>query len=134
MDVVQQPKLAFHGVDIINLQFSASSIREENLEIKITCDPKVFYPEDRERMFNIIMDLSLEDGKYFDLKLQAIGTFEFGEDVDLEMKKQLVDANAPAIMFPYIRSFITTLTSNMGNTVGPLVIPTQFFSGEIERV
>jgi len=34
-------------------------------------------------------------------------------------------------MFPYVRSFITTLTSNLGDVTGSLVIPTQFFQGDL---
>jgi len=37
-------------------------------------------------------------------------------------------------MFPYIRSFISTLTANLGSVVGTLVIPTQFFKGELEVI
>jgi preprotein translocase subunit SecB len=37
-------------------------------------------------------------------------------------------------MFPYVRAFITTLTTNLGNVTNPLIIPTQFFKGELEEV
>jgi len=50
------------------------------------------------------------------------------------LKKVFVNINAPAIMFPYVRAFITTLTTNLGNVTSPLIIPTQFFKGELEEV
>ena len=37
-------------------------------------------------------------------------------------------------MFPYIRSFISTLTANLGNVTGPLTIPIQFFNGVLEEI
>lgn len=37
-------------------------------------------------------------------------------------------------MFPYIRSFITTLTANLGDVTGTLTIPTQFFKGELKEI
>jgi preprotein translocase subunit SecB len=52
----------------------------------------------------------------------------------VNLKKVFVDINAPAIMFPYVRAFITTLTTNLGNVTSPLIIPTQFFKGELEEV
>ncbi len=37
-------------------------------------------------------------------------------------------------MFPYVRAFVTTLTSNLGNVTGSLTIPTQFFHGELPEI
>ena len=37
-------------------------------------------------------------------------------------------------MFPYVRAFITTLISNLGNVTGTLVIPTQFFQGDLPEI
>ncbi len=134
MEVKNQTKLAFHGVDIINVSFNAFSPRNENVEIKINCTPKVFLPTDKNNFFKIIMEIELIDEKLFELGLRAVGTFELEEGIDAELRKSFINSNAPAIMFPYVRSFISTLTANMGNVVGTLVIPTQFFSGELEEI
>lgn len=69
-----------------------------------------------------------------DLFIVALGTFELKGDFDEKTKKSFVNINAPAIMFPYLRSFISTLTSNLGNVTGTLTIPTQFFKGELEEI
>ncbi len=52
--------------------------------------------------------------------------------MDDEKKKNFINANAPAIMFPYIRAFVTTLTSNIGLGMAPIVIPPHFFKGALE--
>jgi len=33
-----------------------------------------------------------------------------------------------------VRSFITTLTASLGNVTGSLVVPTQFFQGDLPEV
>lgn len=134
MEVSKQTKLTFHGVDILNVNFNAIAPRQGELNIDINCKPKVFYPLDNRNFFRIVMDIELKDERFFALAIRAIGNFELDTEINDELRKIFVNSNAPAIMFPYIRSFITTLTANLGNVVGPLLIPTQFFKGEIEEV
>lgn len=134
MEVAKQTKLTFHGVDILNVNFNAIAPREGELKIDINCIPKVFYPLDNRNFFRIVMDIELKDERFFELVIRAIGNFELDSELNDELRKIFVNSNAPAIMFPYIRSFISTLTANLGNVVGPLLIPTQFFKGEIEEI
>ena len=79
------------------------------------------------------MDISLVANEFFELSLIAIGHFKFDNDIEESQKKDFVNANAPAIMFPYVRAFITTLTSNLGSVTMPIILPTQFFNGELEE-
>lgn len=134
MDVTKQTKLTFHGVDILNVNFHAIAPREGELKIDINCIPKVFYPLDNRNFFKIVMDIELKDERFFELTISAIGNFELDSELNDELRTIFVNSNAPAIMFPYIRSFITTLTANLGNVVGPLLIPTQFFKGDLEEI
>lgn len=136
MEVTEQPKLRFVGVDILNIQFTshapASNVKKKN--INVNCTPKVFFSNENPSLFHIIMDLKLNSEKLFDLSLRAVGTFELNRQISDDLKHTFVNVNAPAIMFPYVRSFVTTLTANMGQAVGLLVMPTQFFSGALEEL
>ena len=134
MEVTKQTKLTFLGVDILNVNFVAIAHREGEMTIDINCDPKVFYPLDDPSIFKIIMDIELKDKRFFELALRAVGTFELDSELNEDLRKIFVNSNAPAIMFPYIRAFISTLTANSGNSVGTLIIPTQFFKGELEEI
>jgi preprotein translocase subunit SecB len=134
MEVAKQSKLKFHGVEFINVNFNTTTPRSGELSINIECIPKVFYPLDNKNNFRIVMDLHLSGEQCFELKIIAIGSFEIDTEIDADLKKVFVNSNAPAIMFPYVRSFITTLTANLGSYVGALVIPTQFFKGEMEEI
>ena len=60
--------------------------------------------------------------KTFQLKLKAIAQFSTKEDVTDEFKKSpFIEINAPAIAFPYVRTFISNLTLNMG--YNPILLP-----------
>ena len=135
MEVSHQPKLRFHGVDFIHIKFSTERQYDGSSSIDLNIEPKVFYPEGGNQIFKIFMDVSVHCEGFFNLNLVGIGTFEFDKEFeDQKLKKTFVNANAPAIMFPYVRSFVTTLTTNLGNVTGPLVIPTQFFHGDLPEI
>ena len=128
MEVTVQPKLMFHGVDFVNIKLDTVKQYDNRAEIDLNVKPKVFYPENEPNLFRIFMEISIICEGYFEMNLVGIGNFEFDNG---DLKKTFVNTNAPAIMFPYVRSFITTLTSNLGDVTGSLVIPTQFFQGDL---
>jgi preprotein translocase subunit SecB len=134
MEIKDQPKLRFHGVDIINVLFTSMGLKKES-KIDIQVEPQVFMPTDHPEVFKIIMKVNLTGEESFRLELVALGNFEisFSEEITPEIRKNLINANATAIMFPYIRAFISTFTANLGNTTGSISIPTKFFKGEIKE-
>jgi preprotein translocase subunit SecB len=134
--VSNQIQLKFHGVDfpVINLNSEIPFLHSEESVINIDITPKVFYPKEDPNHFKIIQEVKLSSDKHFNLFILAVGTFELNTGLDEKVKKSFININAPAIMFPYVRSFISTLTINLGNVTGSLTIPTQFFKGELEEV
>ena len=136
MEIADQIQLKFHGVDfpVINLKSENAFIQIPENRINIDIKLKVFYPLEQPDYFKIIQEVTLSSSNFFDLFIISVGTFELKTDVDKNLKKVFVNINAPAIMFPYVRAFITTLTTNLGNVTSPLIIPTQFFKGELEEV
>jgi preprotein translocase subunit SecB len=135
MEIKKQPKLQFKGVDIVNVNFSTSQqidkANQPELDLQIV--PKIFYPQDRPDDFTVIFDVKIIAQDYFELSLIAFGMFEFGEDAEEEERKKLANINTAAIMFPYIRAFVSTLTANLGASFIPIVLPPHFFKGELEE-
>jgi len=134
MEITQQPKLTFHGVEIAHLavNFKQPFTNEGDIEAKIS--PKVVYSKENKNDFRIVMEVELEVENIFSISLFAIGSFKFaGEFPDVEQRKGFINLNAPAIMFPYIRSFISTLTANLGAITPTIVLPPYFFKGELEE-
>ena len=81
-----------------------------------------------------------EEEEKFSINLQTVSVFSYPADADLEDYKQsLFIVNAPAIVFPYLRAYINSLTALSG--MPPLVLPTLNLSpigeslrGNIEEV
>jgi preprotein translocase subunit SecB len=136
VEVADQIQLKFHGVDfpVINLKSENPFVQSPGNIINIDIKPKVFYPTEQPDYFKIIQEVTLSSSNFFELFIISVGTFELKANVDENLKKVFVNINAPAVMFPYVRAFITTLTTNLGNVTSPLIIPTQFFKGELEEV
>lgn len=131
MEVADQIQLKFHGVDfpVINLKSENPFVQSPGNIINIDIKPKVFYPTEQPDYFKIIQEVTLSSSNFFELFIISVGTFELKANVDENLKKVFVNINAPAIMFPYVRAFITTLTTNLGNVTSPLIIPTHFLKG-----
>lgn len=137
MEIGVQPKLQFFGVDIPTIHLTSSTAitqKDSSDDMKIDIRPKVFYPKDQPRYFKIIMDVRVSSENHFDLSILSIGAFAVNTDITDDIKKQLINVNAPAIMFPYIRSFINTLTANLGSVTGAITLPPRFFRGMLEEL
>ncbi|MCO5258635.1 MAG: protein-export chaperone SecB [Crocinitomicaceae bacterium] len=134
MSIERQIQLKFLGVDfpVVNVNSKQSFSGEE--EVLINIEPQIYYPKDAPNIFKIIQNVQISVENYFTISIVAVGGFELNNVEDEELKKHFINVNAPAIMFPYVRSFITTLTSNLGNVMGTLNIPPQFFKGDFQVV
>lgn len=134
MEIQEQAKLSFKGVDISDVNFHAIKPRGENMSIDVQCNPLVVISKGKDNAFTIVMEVQVSSEDHFELKMRAVGYFVVDKTINEDIKRIFINSNAVAIMFPYIRSFITTFTSNLGNATGALIIPTQFFEGDIKII
>lgn len=134
MIVSPQSKLVFHGVDIVDIQLAATRPHEHGKHIKFDVTPHVFYPQGEPDQFRIVVDAQLQSEGFFSLGVKAIGYFEFDPETEQEHRKNYINRNSVAMVFPYLRAFIATLSANLGNTVGHISLPTQSFSGELPEL
>ena len=82
-------------------------------------------------LVNFNIDLSNKN-KSFLLELKASALFESTEDIDDDFKNSVfVQTNSPAIAFPFLRSFINTLTTNAG--INPVILPAFNFSKQEKK-
>lgn len=78
--------------------------------------------------FDVSINNKIESIK---LSVKAMGLFETNSEMDEEFKTSgLVQINSPAIAFPFVRSFINTLTTNAG--MQPIILPAFNFSSKAE--
>ena len=69
-----------------------------------------------------VFNKAVERNYPFSLKVTIVGFFEYQANLTDEDILEILEVNGNAILFPYLRSYITTLTSNSG--IPPLIIPT----------
>ena len=72
--------------------------------------------------FKLILDVHVNDEQhFFDVSMEIHGFFEY-QTSDMGNLSNFLCVNAPAIMFPYIRAYVSTLTSLSG--IPTIILPT----------
>lgn len=131
MTVERQENLKFKGVNFISLNYNCNKPHEEE-DIDMDIIPSIFLHQNSET-FEIIMNVKISAEGSFEITTTAIGTFVILNPGE-EYRHNFMNVNAPAIMFPYVRSFLSTITASFGKTTGTIIIPAQTFSGELEVI
>lgn len=89
------------------------------------------FPEDKEKQFIVVFDIDLKD-KSFDLIFRVSFVFTTEEKITEEFKfSDFPKINAPAIAFPFIRSYISNLTLQSG--FDPVILPSINFMKLAEK-
>jgi preprotein translocase subunit SecB len=140
---MEEPKLQI-AIQLLDFQVSELLMRNSSLfsnkkkknefEIKIGYKIEYFDLGDKSKIINehrnytVNFSVLLTDNKRgLNIKLSASALFESKNEITEEFKNShFIKTNSPAIAFPYLRSFITTLTSNTG--FGQVILPTMNFS------
>jgi preprotein translocase subunit SecB len=76
-----------------------------------------------ESKFKLELDVLIEEeSRNFKAEITAVGIFIFDADTDITLLNKLFYVNAPAILFPYVRAYLSTLTTLSG--LKPINLPT----------
>lgn len=78
-----------------------------------------------EEGYNMRLEMSAivnDENNALDIKVKAHGFFEFDSEISEKEKDTFFRTNAPAILFPYVRAYITALSSLSGTQ--PVILPT----------
>jgi len=77
----------------------------------------------QEGNFQLHLDVKIEDeNKVYNINIKAIANYHFENKDELDNLNDLFYINAPALLFPYIRAYISTLTNLSG--FDPINLPT----------
>ncbi|MFU0833858.1 MAG: hypothetical protein ACFWUC_13105 [Oscillospiraceae bacterium] len=119
--------LQFNGYNILNFNFTMNpdAIKKNSREVGIGFDYS--YNEKDESHFSILLTCYINDKKTLpikkadeDIPFSLVLTVEGSFTVNETSNKYL--PNAIAILFPYLRSFISTVTAQSG--MPPFILPT----------
>lgn len=78
--------------------------------------------------FQLNLGVKIEDeNKSFKIEIDAVANYSFQNKEGLENLEDLFFVNAPALLFPYLRAYISTLTNLSG--FEPINLPTLNMTG-----
>lgn len=117
--------LTFNEYKVNKVEFTLNPNWSGNeTEIDLNIRKQVTYDEDTKsgivKLFTNVFENAEQRDYPFSIVLEVSGFFNIESDNHEESKK-LLNTNAVAILFPYIRALISTYTSNAN--VAPLILP-----------
>lgn len=98
-------------------------------DISIQLNISTGFREDNDRNYIITfkLDIFSKESNDLDIKITASALFETESSMSDEFRdSHFVKSNSPAIAFPFLRSFVNTLTTNSG--ISPILLPSFNFS------
>lgn len=129
-------KISFKGYKCIELVFNAS---DEYINGKLPTDVNLNIDKkarknataDNEFELNLILEISSKEDDT-NIRCNFIGYFSSDDAISKSfLESTFVSINAPAILFPFIRAYISTVTINAG--LNPIILPTINFAGLLEN-
>lgn len=119
-NIIQSPSFRFNKYLVTDstIRLTGEPIGK-NVQIKISPEGEV---EEEGRTFTLILRISiLDESKNLDLNMLIKGFFEYDEQ-DREGLLPYLCENAPAILFPYVRAYVSNITALGGGS--PIILPT----------
>lgn len=119
--------LKFVDYVVNNIEFKLNEhFDDQPVDLKFDIDRDVEYLEDMENTMYVnlsikIFENAFENNYPFFMNISLTGIFELN-NVEIEKREVFAEVNAVAILFPYVRSLVSSFTANAN--VSPLILPT----------
>lgn len=121
-----QPAFRLLHFIVTKVQMSVDNKIEENQpdNLKISIGTGLGFSDKEPKVFSVGYEVDIDSVEgNLKVHIEATALFESKDEITDEAKQSpLLKANAPAIGFPFVRSFINTLTTNAG--LPSLILPT----------
>lgn len=115
-------KFRFSGYQILksNIEIKDPNNISDNLDIKFKRSSGV---NEIDNKYKLDIDIIIQDeNNNLIVEATCNGFFEFDKNITDKEKNVFFNTSAPAILFPYIRAYISTLTTLSG--MRPIILPT----------
>ena len=118
---MKNSKFQFKGFSIVRSLIERKN-NKPSKKISLGFNPKGFINKEN-ATFQLHLGIKIEDeGKSFNIEIEAIANYTFEDKTELDNLNKFFYVNAPALLFPYIRAYISTLTNLSG--FEPINLPT----------
>ncbi|SMO77679.1 preprotein translocase subunit SecB [Saccharicrinis carchari] len=119
-------KFQFKGFKIARSVIERND-KEASKKISLGFAPKGFIHKNDQK-FQLQLGVKIEDeNKSFHIEINAVANYHFENKEGLDNLGNFFYVNAPALLFPYIRAYISTLTNLSG--FEPINLPTLNMTG-----
>ena len=109
----------------INNQHNENIAKDVAIKLNVTTGFKE--NDHRNYVVTFKLDISSKESNDLDIKIIASALFETESPMTEQFRdSRFVKSNSPAIAFPFLRSFVNTLTANSG--ISPVILPSFNFS------
>lgn len=115
-------KFRFKNYKIVESHIVSDPEKEASQKLDVEFDQIVGVNENGCNMRLEMRAHVTDENKVLNIEVKAYGFFEFDSEISSEEKNIFFRTSAPAILFPYVRAYITTLSSLSG--VKPVILPT----------
>ncbi|HRI48029.1 MAG TPA: protein-export chaperone SecB [Ignavibacteriaceae bacterium] len=117
----------------VNMSFDLDSKEEGRDKFNAEVNFVFNFFDENDKGYSVQFNVNVYDEhKAFLIELIAIAVFECRDVITEDFKNShFIQVNSPAIAFPFIRSFITTVTANAG--INPVILPAFNFSKDEQK-
>lgn len=131
MAEVSKASFSFENYIIKDATIRVSN-KQIDKHINFRFEPKGLIDKEQ-KQFILTLETFVEDSaRSFEMKVIADATFNYVEDEQGNIREAFLIHNAPAILFPYIRAYISALSSLSG--IPSILLPTINMSGLAENL
>lgn len=133
MKEAQTSSFSFEGFNIVRSVFDRKE-GELSKKFQISLQPSgTHYLKDGRFQLNLNTRIE-NDSQLLHIEVHATATYKIIGDESPEILKNFFYLNAPAILFPYIRAYVSALTTLSG--LAPVTLPTlnlSYLADELEK-
>ena len=129
MEQVKNARFQFKRYRILKsyIEINESTIDSSDLSMMVEMEPAIELKTE-EGIFNLLLKVHVYDEKnIIDMSFDIKGYYKYDKNCDRDCLRSFLTRNAPAILFPYLRAYITNLTSLSG--IQPIILPTYNMTG-----
>jgi len=123
MDIDKQPGISFDGIVLVKEDFhrTFSMPHKSKIDIEFTMELNNFEDSFSNELTTNLTCFSDDGAEVLKLEFTFVGLFSIKSDEENMDIKLFMKQNSPAIMFPYIREHITSITQKSG--IKPILLP-----------
>lgn len=118
MDIIKSSEsvLKLKRIYFNELNFSRKDVEKSNIDVNVEKN------QSTDNEYEITLNLSIANSEEkYTVNVSIVGVFEFSENADEVTKNIIIEKNTISILFPYVRSQVTLLTSQPD--IKPMIIP-----------